>query len=92
LSDCDIDFGVKDVHAFLLVHYAAEFGNLIALKWLWLRGNSLDAKSFSMNMTTNITLLHLAAGNSHEEVVDFILKSGVKIDVRMSEEVPSVRI
>jgi hypothetical protein len=63
------------------------FGHLLVLKWLWVRGTSLDAKAFSVGLGTEITPLHLAAENGHREAVEFILSRDVPIDMRTSDGV-----
>jgi ankyrin repeat protein len=69
------------------VHYAAMLGHLLVLKWLWVRGISVDAKAFSLSLGTGITPLHLAAENGHQEVVEFILARNVPVDVQTSDGV-----
>ncbi|XP_071454171.1 ankyrin-2-like [Hetaerina americana] len=72
---CDADG--QDMYGRSAVHYAAEQGNIGALKMLLSAGCRVDVGD-----TDNVTPLHLAAARDHPEAVALLLSCGAKVNRR----------
>lgn len=66
------------------VHYAAMRSHEPAVRMLWAQGASADIKAWSMMVQSELTPLHLAAQAGSIEIVDFLISSGVRVDVSTS--------
>ncbi|KAG8232645.1 hypothetical protein J437_LFUL012605, partial [Ladona fulva] len=72
---CDAD--CQDMYGRSAIHYAAEQGQIEALKMLLSAGCRVDVGD-----TDNVTPLHLAAARDHPEAVELLLSCGAKVNRR----------
>lgn len=68
---------IEDPSGYTALHYAARNGRLKICKLLLERGANVNARTRCARATS----LHRAASQGHEDVVDFLLKSGADADL-----------
>ncbi|OHT07972.1 hypothetical protein TRFO_05120 [Tritrichomonas foetus] len=71
----DTNFKETDFYGNLPIHYAAYYGNLQILQYLWMNGADLNAKN-----EDGATPLHFAVKNQQLNIINFLLNNSVPID------------
>lgn len=73
-----LDENQRDLDGMLPIHYAAMYGNLSTLQYIWMTG--IDLNTTLNDDGTGIGCLHLAVMNNHPEIVEFLLSNEVSFD------------